>query len=89
MRTVARRIAFGLLIASAIFVAAVVVTARHGDADLWPLAPGAPTTEVFVVSHGYHAGIVLPRRALADAASRRRLTALGAISTRFAAFDLL
>ena len=89
MRMVARRIAFGLLIASAILVAAVVVTARHGDAALWPPAPGAPTTEIFVVSHGYHAGIVLPRRALADAASRRGLSALGEISTRFAAFDRL
>jgi uncharacterized protein (TIGR02117 family) len=88
MRTVARRIAFGLLIAAAIFVAAVVVTARHGDASLWPPAPGASTTEIFVVSHGYHAGIVVPRRAL-DAASRRGLGALGEISTRFGDFDRL
>ena len=89
MRTVAKRLGFGLLIAAALFVAAAVATARHGDASLWPAAPGAPTTEVFVVSHGYHAGIVLPRRALADAASRRGLTALSDISTRFAAFDRL
>jgi uncharacterized protein (TIGR02117 family) len=89
MRTVARRIAFGLLIAAVIFVAAVVVTARHGDAGLWPPAPGAPTTEIFVVSHGYHAGVVISRRALADAASRRGLTTLGEISTRFADFDRL
>ena len=89
MRTVARRLGFGLLIAAAIFVAAVVATARGGDPSLWPPAPGAPTTEVFVVSHGYHAGIIVPRRALADAASRRGLTALGDVSTRFAAFDRL
>jgi uncharacterized protein (TIGR02117 family) len=89
MRTVVRRIAFGLLIAAAIFVVAVLATARHGDASLWPPAPGASTTEIFVVSHGYHAGIVVPRHALADAASRRGLSALGQISTRFAAFDRL
>jgi uncharacterized protein (TIGR02117 family) len=89
MRTVARRLGFGLLIVAAIFVAAAVATARRGDASLWPPQPGAPTTEVFVVSHGYHAGIVLPRRALADAASRRGLSALGEILTRFAAFDRL
>jgi uncharacterized protein (TIGR02117 family) len=89
MRTVARRLGFGLLVVAAMFVAAAVATARRGDASLWPPAPGAPTTEVFVVSHGYHAGIVIPRRALADLASRRGLTALGDMSTRFAAFDRL
>ncbi len=89
MRTVARRFGFGLLIVAALIVAAAVATARWGDASLWPPAAGAPTTEIFIVSHGYHAGIVLPRRALAEAASRRDLTALGEISTRFAAFDQL
>jgi uncharacterized protein (TIGR02117 family) len=87
MRTVARRLGFGVLIAVALIVVAAVATVRRGDASLWPPAPGAPTTEIFVVSHGYHAGIVVPRRALADAASRRGLAALGDISTRFAAFD--
>ena len=89
MRTVARWLGFGVLIAVALIVVAAVATARRGDASLWPPAPGAPTTEIFVVSHGYHAGIVVPRRALADAASRRGLAALRDISTRFAAFDRL
>jgi uncharacterized protein (TIGR02117 family) len=89
MRTVARRLGFGVLIAVALIAAAAVATARHGDPSLWPPTPGAPTTEIFVVSHGYHAGIVVPRRALADVASRRGLTALGDIATRFAAFERL
>ncbi len=73
MRTVARRLGFGFLIAAVLFVAAVIVTARRGDSSLWPPQPGAPTTEVFIVSHGYHAGIIVPRRALAEEASRRGL----------------
>ena len=89
MRTVARRLGFGLLIAAVLFAAAVIVTARRGDSGLWPPRPGAPTTEVFVVSHGYHAGIIVPRRALAEEASRRGLIALGNVATRFAAFDRL
>jgi uncharacterized protein (TIGR02117 family) len=89
MRTVARRFGFGLLIAAALLIAAVIVTARRGDASLWPPQPGAPTTEIFIISHGYHAGIIIPRRALAEEASRRGLSALGDISTRFAAFDRL
>ena len=52
-------------------------------------SPGTATTEVFVVSHGYHAGIVVPLAALADAASRRGLSALGYVATRFADFDRL
>lgn len=89
MRRGAKRLGFGLLIAAALFVVAVLATARRGDAGLWPPAPGAPTTAVFIVSHGYHAGIAVPRRAVADLASRRGLPALGEISTRFAAFEWL
>lgn len=89
MRMVARRLGFGLLIAAALFIAAVIATAHWGDRSLWPPAPGAPTTEVFIVSHGYHAGIVVPRGALADEARRRGLPALGHIATRFADFDRL
>ena len=61
-----------------------MATARWGDRSLWPPAPGAPTTEVFIVSHGYHAGIVVPRAALAGQAKRRGLSALGDLATRFA-----
>ena len=89
MRTVARRLGFGLLIAAVLFVTAVIVTARRGDSSVWPPRPGAPTTEVFVVSHGYHAGIIVPRRALAEEASRRGLISIGHVVTRFAAFDRL
>jgi len=89
MRTVARRLGVGLLIVALLFVAAAVATARHGDSSLWPAAPGAPAIPVFVVSHGYHAGIVVSRRAVADAASRDGLVALGDLSTRFARFEVL
>ena len=87
MRTIARRFIFGLSFAAVVLVAAVVATARRGDASLWPPEPGAPTTEVFIVSQGYHAGIIVPRRALAEDASRRGLSAVGYIATRFAGFD--
>ncbi len=89
LRTAARRIGLGLAIAAALFVAAVVATARSGDRTLWPPKPGTATTEVFVVNHGYHAGIVVPLAALADAASRHGLRALGYLATRFADFDRL
>jgi uncharacterized protein (TIGR02117 family) len=88
-RVVARRVGLSLAIAALLFAVATIATARWGNRSLWPPAPGAPTTEVFIVSHGYHAGIIVPRAALADEASRRGLSALGYLATRFADFDRL
>ena len=66
-----------------------VLTARSGDPALWPSAPGEPRVEIFVVSHGYHSGLVLPRETLAEAAGRRGDAALAAVSQRFAGFHWL
>ena len=84
-----RRLGLGLAIAASLFVVAVIGTARWGDRSLWPVAPGAPVTEVFVVSHGYHAGIIVPRKALAEQGSRRGLAALAYVATSFADHDRL
>ena len=88
-KTAARRIGVGLAIAALLFAALTIATARWGDSSLWPPAPGAPITEAFIVSHGYHAGIAVPRAALAEQASRHGLSALGYIATRFADSDWL
>src|SRR5262249_60170615 len=88
-RIMARRVGLSLAIAVLMFGVATIATARWGNRNLWPPAPGAPTTEVFIVSHGYHAGIIVPHAALADEASRRGLSALGYLATRFAAFEPL
>jgi uncharacterized protein (TIGR02117 family) len=89
LRIVARRFALGLLAVAALLAIAVVGTARWGDRRLWPPPPGAPVIEVAIVSHGYHSGIVLPSAALAEQASRRGLSALGYVVTRFADYDRL
>jgi len=88
-RIMARRVGLSLAIAVLMFVVATIATACWGNRNLWPPAPGAPTTEVFIVSHGYHAGIIVPHAALADEASRRGLSALGYLATRLADFDRL
>jgi uncharacterized protein (TIGR02117 family) len=84
-----RRVGLGLVIAAGLFAAAVVGSARWGDRSLWPPAAGAPATEVFVVSHGYHAGIMVPVRSLAEQGRQRGLSALGYVATRFAGYDRL
>jgi len=68
---------------------AVFLTARSGDTRLFPPGSGAPRVEIFVVSHGYHAGIVLPRAFVAELAGRRGHGALAALGARFADFRLI
>jgi uncharacterized protein (TIGR02117 family) len=70
-------------------MAAALVTARSGDPNVYPPAPGAGTVEIFVVNHGYHTGIVLPRATAVEIAARHNLTAVAAIAMRFAAFTAL
>jgi uncharacterized protein (TIGR02117 family) len=89
LRTIACGLGLGVLLVVVLLVAAVIVTARSGDRTLWPPAAGAPTTEIHVVSHGYHAGIIIPRTSLHEQASRRGRAALGAVATRFAGFERL
>jgi uncharacterized protein (TIGR02117 family) len=70
-------------------LAAVLLPLRRGDPALYPAAPGAPSIEVSVVSHGYHAGLVVARDALVRTAREGGLAALGEVAERFAAFPLL
>ena len=84
-----RRLLIAIAAVVIVFVAATVVTLHPGDRALYPAPPGQSTIRVFVVSHGYHAGIVLPRATLADMASRRGHAALVAVATRFGAFPFL
>ena len=84
-----RRLLVGAVGVALVFIAATLLTLRSGDRALYPVAAGSPSVTVFVVSHGYHAGIVLPRGVLADVASRRGYGALVAVATRFAAYPFL
>jgi uncharacterized protein (TIGR02117 family) len=88
-KAAATRVCLGVVITALLLAALTIATARWGDRNLWPPAPGAPITEIVIVNHGYHAGIAVPRAALAEQASRRGLSALGYIATRFADFDWL
>jgi len=91
MRRGAARIAAGigvvLLVLLGVLVGAAYITARPADPMLWPPRDGAGTVEIVVVSNGYHAGLALPRAALAEFASGRGHPALIAVTQRFAAFE--
>jgi uncharacterized protein (TIGR02117 family) len=89
LRSLARRVGVALAILAIVLVTATVLTARRDDPGLWPPAPGAAATTIFVVSHGYHSGLVLPRRELVEVASRRQPDALAQVARRFAGFAYL
>ena len=89
MRRWARRLGWSLLVLLAALVVATLVTARWGDAKLYPAPAGVPRVEVFVVSHGYHAGIVVPRGPMADVASAQGQAALVLVAGRFSDYRWL
>ena len=84
LRRVATVFAFLLLA----FLLAVALTARSGDAAIFP-ATGDEAVTIHLVSHGYHSGLVLPRAALASEAGQRGYAALLDVAARFAAYDLI
>ena len=89
MRRILRWVAWPVGVLAAAFIVAAIATMRSGDASLYPPSPGAPRVEVFVVTNFYHAGLIVPRAALAEAARRRSLPALAAVTARFAPYERL
>jgi uncharacterized protein (TIGR02117 family) len=88
IRRLARRLLLGFGVAVLVLCLVTVLTASHGDRSLYP-ATAEAGIEVFIVNHGYHAGIVLPRLAMAEIAARDGLAALRAVAARFSAFAAL
>lgn len=89
MRRAARYLRFGLVAIAIILVLATVITARPGDPSLWPPASLSTKTEVFVISHGYHAGIAIPTARMAEIAGRNGDDALIAVAQRFVAYPFI
>lgn len=83
----------GLGLAAIVFLLGVmtIITARSGDASLWPPAADAPKADIFVVSQGqgYHAGIVLSTARLADVAGQQGDGVLIAVAQRFASYPFI
>jgi len=89
VRRILKWIAWPIAFLAAVLIVATFATARFADASLYPAPPGRPRLEVFVAANVHHSGLILPREALADVASRRALPALAAVTARFAAYDRL
>jgi uncharacterized protein (TIGR02117 family) len=81
-----RRMGLGIASVVVLLIAVTLLTARSADPALWPPGPGEPRVEIFVVSHGYHSGLVLPRETMTEAASQRGHVALGAVAQRFSGY---
>jgi uncharacterized protein (TIGR02117 family) len=89
LRRFLRWLAWSLGVIVAVVVVAAVATMHSGDASLYPPRPGAPRVEVFIVTNLYHSSLIVPRAVLAEAARRRSLPALAAVTARFAPYEWL
>ena len=89
MRRALRSTGWSIGAVIAALVIAALVTARPGDATLFPPPTGSARVEIFVAANLHHSGIVLPRRELAEAARRRGLPALSAVTARFDGYERL
>jgi uncharacterized protein (TIGR02117 family) len=89
MRRILKWIVWPVGLLTVTSIVAVVATLRSGDASLYPPPPEQPRVEVFIAANLHHSGIILPRQALADAAQRRTLPALAAVTARFSGYERL
>lgn len=78
-----RLVAAGLL---SLLVILTGASLRFGDATLFPTADPGPVT-VYLVSNGFHSGLILPRPTANAVAIRRAAPAALAVTTRFAHYD--
>jgi uncharacterized protein (TIGR02117 family) len=89
MRRLAGWLVWSAAVLAAVLAVATFATARHGDPALYPPRGEGARVEVLVVSHGYHAGLVVPRTVAAEVARRRGLAALAAAAARFEGYGWL
>jgi uncharacterized protein (TIGR02117 family) len=89
MRRLIRSVGYGLAATAMAVIVFAGATMRFADPALWPPKPGAPAIDIFVVSHGYHAGLAFDTAQLAEAASRVGNAALIAVTQRFAAYPFI
>jgi uncharacterized protein (TIGR02117 family) len=89
VRRILRWLAWSLGVLVAVLIVATFATMRSGDATLYPPRSGAPRVEVFIATNLYHSSLIVPREALAEAARRRSLPALAAVTARFAPYERL
>jgi uncharacterized protein (TIGR02117 family) len=86
VRRAARLLALCILGSIIVLVITALLTARSGNSALYPPPAGATVRTIFIINHGYHTGVALPRDALANMAVVRGHAALIAVTTRFDRF---
>lgn len=89
MRRLFRVAGYGLSALALAVIVLAVATARSGDPALWPAKPGEAEIGIFVVSHGYHAGLAIPTAQVAETAQRNGDTALSLIAEQFGSYPFI
>jgi uncharacterized protein (TIGR02117 family) len=80
------RLGVGALVATVLVGVALALSARPGDPALFPAPTDQPGVAVTIVSHGYHAGLVVPTEGLARIAADERLPSLSVVARAFASY---
>ena len=87
MRRLAKWFGLGVLGFLVVLLIAGWLTAKPSNPVLWPPGPGAAVAEIYVVSHGYHSGIVVRRASTEELAGRQSNDALLAVTKRFPSYQ--
>lgn len=85
----ARKLAAGFAALVVLALLLTVIVPRNGDPKLWPPKPDGTSTGVYIISHGYHAGVAIDRTAMAKVAGEQGHRSLIAVGQRFANYDWL
>lgn len=75
-----------LLLVPALYLGGIAVTWHAPDPALYPPRGDEPAVTIYVISHGYHTGIGLPRASVLEEAGRDGYSALINVATRFSAY---
>jgi uncharacterized protein (TIGR02117 family) len=92
MRKIARAFWYALLAVATVVIFILflyVATVRYADPALFPARAGDAGVTVAIADHGVHAGIVLDRQSLADAAITMGNPQLLELTSRFEAYPFL
>ena len=77
----------------AVFIALLALswlaTSRPGDPALYPAAPGATVTRIYLADHGYHASLVVPREDFGHIAQADGLRALVGVADKFRLYPFI
>lgn len=89
MKAAAKFIVKGLAAIVLALVLSIVASTRDAQPELFPPKPGEPSLKIFVVSHGFHTGLIISRTDLSRLGVDLKLAAIASVAQTFSNYDSL